>query len=287
MSERIVITGASGQVGKALQERYPDATALTRQQLDISDEQQVRAYDWSNHDVIINAAAYVNADHSETFEGREITWMANAVGPRNLAKVALQNSLHLIHVSSEYVFDGTLQNHHEDEPFTPLSVYGQAKSAGDIAVSLVPQHHILRTSWVIGEGHNFAKTMKRLGDMRIDPKVVDDQYGRLTFASEIVRAVDHILENKVEYGTYNISNSGQVKSWAEIAKDVFALAGHDPERVTPISTDEYKEDKHPFAPRPMNSDMDLSKIQRTGFESSDYEPLLKQYIEQLSDDSKA
>lgn len=287
MSKRIIITGANGQVGKALQNKYPEATAATRQSLDISDEKQIESYDWSNYDVIINAAAYVNADHSETEEGREITWMANAIGPRNLAKVALENSLHLIHISSEYVFDGTKYNHNEDEAFTPLSVYGQTKSAGDIAVSLVPQHHILRTSWVIGDGHNFAKTMKKLADLRIDPKVVDDQYGRLTFASEIVRAIDHIIENEVEYGTYNISNSGTVKSWAEIAKEVFSIAGHDPTRVTPISTDEYKEDKHPFAPRPMNSDMDLSKIQRTGFVSYDYEPLLKEYIESLGVDNHA
>lgn len=281
MSERFLITGSGGQLGKALSEAYPEATALNRESLDISDLEQVKAVDWSQYDVIINAAAYVNADHSETQEGREITWKANAEGPRNLAKVALENSLHLIHFSSEYVFDGTRQDHHENESFAPLSVYGEAKAAGDLAVSLVPHHHILRTTWVVGEGHNFVKTMKNLADMRIDPKVVDDQFGRLTFTSELVRAVEHILEKQIDSGTYNLSNSGKVRSWAEIAALTFAIAGHDKDRVKFVSTEEYKQDKTPFAPRPTHSDLDLTKIQLSGFKSEDYEPLMREYIKSL------
>jgi dTDP-4-dehydrorhamnose reductase len=282
LKKNLFIIGRNGQLGRALVEKYPKATATSREQLDITDMGQLKAIDWSKHDVIINAAAYVNADHSETDEGREITWRANAVGPRNLAKIAIENDLHLIHISSEYVFDGAKSNHDEDELFTPLSVYGQAKSAGDIAVSIIPKHHILRTSWVVGDGHNFVKTMKKLAEIRFNPKVVNDQYGRLTFVSELVRAVDFILKNDVEYGTYNLSNSGKIKSWADIAADVFEIAGHDRNRVSPITTEEYKIDKHPFAPRPQNSDMDLSKIQAAGFESQDYEPLLKDYLQNIS-----
>ncbi|RZM29481.1 MAG: NAD(P)-dependent oxidoreductase [Pedobacter sp.] len=282
MSKKFLITGCNGQLGKALKQHYPRATALSREELDISDLDQVKNYDWSAYDVVLNAAAYVNADHSETDEGRQLTWKVNAEGPRNLAKAAIENNIHLIHISSEYVFDGNIQNHNEDEPFTPMSVYGQAKAAGDLAVSLVPKHHILRTSWVVGDGHNFVKTMKKLADMRIDPKVVNDQYGRLTFASELVRAIDFILKNKVKYGTYNLSNSGEIKSWADIAGDVFELAGHDRERVVPISTEEYKQDKTHFAPRPSYSDMDLSKIQEAGFESEDYLALLRDYVRSLN-----
>ncbi len=281
MSKKILITGCNGQLGKALKTYYPGAIALGRDELDISDSNQVEKYDWSKFSIVVNAAAYVNADHSETEEGRETTWLVNALGPRNLSAIAIKHNIHLIHISSEYVFDGRIKNHQEDEPFTPMSVYGQAKAAGDIAVSLVKKHHILRTSWVVGDGHNFVKTMKRLADMRIDPKVVNDQHGRLTFTSELVRAIDFIIKNDVEYGTYNLSNSGKVKSWAEIASDVFELSGHDASRVTPITTDEYKEGKHPFAPRPRYSDMDLTKIQRAGFLSEDYEPLLKEYINEL------
>jgi dTDP-4-dehydrorhamnose 3,5-epimerase len=281
MSRRYLITGCNGQLGKALAAMYPEATALGRVELDIANLEQVRAIDWSKYDVIINGAAYVNADHSETSEGRETTWKANAVGPRNLAEVALANDLHLIHVSSEYVFDGTRQNHAEDEPFSPLSVYGQSKAVADLAVSLVAKHHIIRTTWVVGDGHNFIKTMKNLADMRIDPKVVDDQFGRLTFVSELVRAIDHLLERDIESGTYNVSNTGKIKSWAEIAADTFEYASHDRSRVKYITTEEYSRDKKPFAPRPVYSDLDLTKIQNTGFESHDYEPLLKAYVEGL------
>lgn len=280
MSKRIFITGRNGQLGKALVAKYPEATAMSREELDISDIEQVHAIDWSKYDVIINAAAYVKADNAETEEGRERAWRVNAVGVRNLAEVALANNLHFIHVSSEYVFDGKKQNHTEDEPFTPLSVYGQSKVAGDLAVSLVPKHHILRTSWVVGDGHNFVKTMKKLADTRIDPSVVNDQFGRLTFVSELVRAIDHILENNVESGTYNMSNSGKIKSWAEIAADTFEYAGHDRSRVKFITTEEYKSGKEFFAPRPSHSSLNLSKIQSTGFESQDYEPLMKQYIQE-------
>ena len=281
--KRIFITGRNGQLGKALAEKYPEATAAGREELDISDRDQVQAVKWSDYDVIINAAAYVNADNSETEEGRERTWKANAVGPRNLAEVAIENNIHLIHVSSEYVFNGQHKNHDEDEPFTPLSVYGQTKAAADIVVSLVPKYHTLRTSWVVGDGHNFVRTMNNLANIRVDPKVVDDQFGRLTFVSEIVRAIEYILESNVEVGTYNVSNDGKIRSWAEIAAEVFVLSGHDGSRVKFITTDEYKRDKQPFAPRPTHSDLSLNKIQKTGFKSHDYDPLLKEYIESLKE----
>jgi dTDP-4-dehydrorhamnose reductase len=284
MQKRILITGSGGQLGNALVQTYPEATAVNRSMLDISDAKQVKDFDWSSYDVIINAAAYVNADHSETTEGREMTWSANAIGPRNLAQVALEHDLHLIHISSEYVYDGRQENIKEDYPFAPLSVYGQTKAAADIVVGLLPKYHILRTTWVVGEGHNFVKTMARLAELRIDPKVVNDQFGRLTFTQEITRAVDHILKKNIAYGTYNMSNSGKIKSWADIAADTFEIAGYDRNRVTPITTDDYKEDKQPFAPRPVHSDLDLTKIQATGFVSQDYGPMLVDYVKNLKNE---
>lgn len=284
MSKRIFITGANGQLGKALSVAFPEATIANREALDISNDKQVDAIAWKNYDVIINAAAYVNADQAETAEGIRTAWEANVRGPRNLTKAALKYGLHIIHFSSEYVFDGEQKNHTEEEIFSPLSVYGQTKAAGDLLVSLVPKHHILRTTWVVGDGHNFVKTMKNLADMRIDPKVVDDQFGRLTFTSELVRAVQHVLDKSIEPGVYNLSNSGTVRSWADIAALTFDLAGHDKSRVKPVSTNEYMADKTPFAPRPEHSDLDLSKIQQTGFESHDYEPLMLEYIESLNEE---
>lgn len=282
--QKILIVGRNGQLGKELVKTYPDASALGRGELDISDRTAVESFDWSSYDVVINAAAYVNADESETQEGRKLTWRANAYGPRNLAWAALKHDFRLVHVSSEYVFDGTNKNHEEEETFTPVSVYGQTKAAGDLAVSLVAKHYILRTTWVVGDGHNFVRTMARLAKLRINPRVVDDQFGRLTFAQEITRAIDHLIKTDAAYGTYNVSNSGKVKSWAEIAADTFEIAGHDRQRVTPITTDEYKESKQYFAPRPTYSDLDLTKLTSTGFVSRDYEPMMKEYIEQLKDE---
>lgn len=280
---RILITGSKGQLGKALAEYYSNATSLSKEALDISNSAQVDSFDWSQYDCIINAAAYVNADESETPEGRLRTWSVNASGVQNLVRAAAKNNILLVHISSEYVFDGSIKNHLEDEPFSPLSVYGETKAAADIVVSLLPRHYILRTTWVVGEGHNFVRTMKRLADMRIDPKVVNDQFGRLTFVEEIVRGIDHLLAKNAPFGTYNVSNSGQIKSWADIAADVFELSGHDPERVKPISTEEYKSGKLHFAPRPRYSDLDLTKIQNTGFISRDYHPLLRSYVESIQE----
>jgi dTDP-4-dehydrorhamnose reductase len=111
--------------------------------------------------------------------------------------------------------------HAEDEDFSPLSVYGASKAAGDIAVSLAPKHYILRTSWVIGEGKNFVRTMLELGKKGVAPSVVSDQIGRLTFTKELVKAIDLLLKDNHEYGTYNVSNGGEPASWADITRSNF------------------------------------------------------------------
>lgn len=152
--------------------------------------------------------AYTAVDRAETPEGRAIAWKANATGPAPLARTCAEHGITLVHVSSDYVFDGTAEVHIEDEPFSPLSVYGQTKAAGDIAVAGCPRHYIMRSSWVIGEGHNFVKTMKSLSDRVADPEdklaqvtVVDDQLGRLTFTRDMAAAIFHVLGTHAPTGT--------------------------------------------------------------------------------------
>ena len=273
----IVIIGANGQLGTALKAAYPKATALDYGSLDITDPKAVREFDWSGTTTVINAAAYTNVDGAETTEGREAAWKVNALGPRNLANAASRYDMTIVHISSDYVFDGTKQPHAEDEPYTPLCVYGESKAAGDIALSLTEKHYILRTTWVIGEGKNFVRTMLDLAGKGIEPKVVNDQIGRLTFTSELVRAIDHILTNDVPYGTYNVTNSGESKSWADITRDIFQIAGYSL-KVTGITTAEYYQDKPSAAPRPLLSVMDLGKIKDTGFVSIDWSDDLHRYI---------
>ena len=273
----ILIIGAYGQLGRALQKRYPGAKAVDSNQLDISDAVAVRAFHWKSIKVIINAAAYTNVDGAESSDGRKLAWQVNAVGVRNLAEAAIKHKAALIHISSEYVFDGTASPHREDEVFSPLGVYAQSKAAGDIAASLVPEHYILRTSWVIGEGKNFVRTMLGLGAKGIAPTVVGDQIGRLTFTNELVRAIDHLLDVVPEYGTYNVSNGGEPVSWADVTRKIFEVAGYDLQ-VTDTTTEKYFADKPEASPRPLNSVMDLAKLEATGFTPRDWQEDLQLYI---------
>ena len=283
----IVIIGSKGQLGKALQAKYPNARGVDADELDITDLAQMNAFDWSGVSVILNAAAYTNVDGAETPEGRVAAWAVNGAAPGNLANIALNNDLTLVHISTEYVFDGTKTPHVEDEPFSPLGVYGQAKAAGDIAVSLAPKHYILRTSWVIGDGNNFVRTMLGLGKKGISPTVVGDQIGRLTFTSELVRAIDHLLTTQAAYGTYNLSNGGESASWADITREIFKFGGFTELTVTDTSTEEYFASKPEAAPRPLQSTMDLSKVEATGFEPTDWQTELKAYIENESKQERA
>lgn len=277
-TSKFFIVGANGQLGTALREQYPAAQFADITELDITDERSVDAFDWSGVTHILNAAAYTNVDGAETAEDREAAWKVNASAVKNLARVALAHDITLLHISSDYVFDGTKQVHTEDEPFTPLSVYGESKAAGDLAASMAPKHYILRTTWVIGEGKNFVRTMLSLAEKSVEPTVVGDQIGRLTFTSELVRAANHLLTTTPAYGTYNVTNDGPVKSWADITRQIFALSDHDDLTVTDISTADYYAGKDGIAPRPLNSEMSLEKLQATGFVSKDWQTDLEQYI---------
>lgn len=274
----IFIVGAKGQLGQALQTKYPGAKSADIDALDISDAESVANFDWSGIKIVLNAAAYTNVDGAETAEGRVAAWQVNAYAVGNFARAALKNDLTLVHISTDYVFDGSQQLHKEDESFSPLSVYGQSKAAGDIAASVVPKHYILRTSWVIGEGKNFVRTMLAVGQKGIAPTVVADQVGRLTFTSELVRAIDHLLTSQAEFGTYNVSNSGDIVSWAEITRAIFKAAEIDLE-VSDTTTAEYFAGKEGIAPRPLQSGLDLGKVQATGFKSVDWRDDLHKYVQ--------
>lgn len=276
---KFLIIGANGQLGKALQAKYPNAQAVDYQELDISNQAAVDSFDWSSITHILNAAAYTNVDGAETPEGRIVCWSVNAAAIANLARIAQKHDITIIHISSEYVFDGTQNPHKEDEKFSPLSVYGATKAAGDIAVMTAPKHYIFRISWLIGDGKNFVKTMMGLAEKNISPTVVDDQVGRLTFTSELVRAIDHALTKSLPFGTYNLSNEGESASWAEITREIFRCLGREDLTVTGTTTVEYFAGKEGIAPRPLQSTLDLSKIQSTGFTSSDWKEELRKYIQ--------
>ncbi len=230
-AKRTLIIGALGQLGRALQVEFAHsdlvdliaADGVTA--LDLTDAEAVAALPWHEYAVVLNAAAYTAVDAAETPDGRRTAWAANASAPATLAALSRTHGFTLVHYSSEYVFDGTAQEHTEDEALSPLGVYAQSKAAGDIAVGLAPRHYLLRTSWVIGEGKNFVRTMATLAGNGVSPAVVSDQVGRLTFTDELVRATRHLFDQGAAYGTYNVSNGGPAMSWAEIARAVFERSG--------------------------------------------------------------
>lgn len=277
---RILITGAGGQLGRALAREFPDAHAVTRQELDVSDADQMRSWAWDEYDVVVNAAAYTAVDMAETPEGRPKAWAGNASATSSLASAAREGGIMLVHYSTEYVYDGTVDDHEENEPFSPLGVYGQSKAAGDVAAAGVDRHYVLRPSWLIGDGKNFVRTMHDLAQRGVSPRVVDDQIGRLTFAVDLARATRHLLETRAPYGTYNCSNTGQPMSWFDIARLVFELSGRNGDDVLPISTKDYDAGKS-VAPRPLRSSLSLKKLQTTGFSARDASEALREYVSEL------
>lgn len=280
---RTLITGAHGQLGRALQKEFPNAEYVDREELDITNSDSLNNYHWKDYDTIINAAAYTAVDQAETPEGRRDSWKANAAAVQNLARVATENDITLVHVSSDYVFDGTMEVHGEDEPFAPLNVYGQSKAAGDIAAATVPKHYITRTTWVVGEGKNFIEVMKSLAEKGVKPTVVGDQIGRLTFTEDLAKAIRHLIEVRAPYGTYNVTNDGEPTNWAEIAQKTYELTGHDADDVTPVTTDEYYAGQiaegKAIAQRPLQSTLNIAKIQSTGFAPRRWDEALREYIE--------
>ena len=275
--KKTLVLGANGQVGRALAQLLPSAAAFTRAEFDVSNAEAYDSVDWAEYDVVINAVAYTNVDASETTDGRREAWNVNVTATALLAEICRTNRITLVHVSSDYVFDGLANTHDENETLSPLGVYGQTKAAADVIVGMLPRHYIVRTSWVIGDGANFVRTMASLAARGIDPKVVDDQFGRLSFADDIAAGIVHLVASESEYGTYNVTNSGPVQSWAEIAKSVFDIVNADPDRVSGTSTTEYFAGKE-AAPRPLNSSLDLTKIRATGFEPRDSNDALTSYL---------
>ena len=275
---KTLVVGSKGQLGRALSAAFPTADLVDLDELDVTDPAQVAAWPWNDYGLVLNAAAYTAVDAAETPDGRRTAWAANAGAPATLARLSREHRFTLVHYSTEYVFDGTADPHTEDEPLSPLGVYAQTKAAGDVAVATAPRHYVLRTSWVIGDGNNFVRTMQRLAKDGVSPSVVADQVGRLTFTEELTRATQHLLDSEAPYGTYNVSNGGDPMAWADIAKAVFDLCGRSPGDVTPVTTEEYYAGKDGLSPRPLRSVMELSKIEATGFVPEDATVALERYL---------
>ena len=295
--KRTLVTGCRGQLGRAVHALAEERGILDAfdfcdiDTFDMSDPDAYSRYDWDLYGTVINCGAWTAVDAAETPEGRISCWKANAQGPALLARTCAEHGIRLVHISSDYVFDGTRELHTEDEPFCPLSVYGESKAAGDFAVAGCPKHYILRSSWVIGDGRNFVKTMAALSDRVADPEdslshvtVVDDQLGRLTFTKDMAETIFHLLDTHAPYGTYGCTGSGATRSWADIARAVFDARNGNGDAVRPVSTEEYYASaKGPIAPRPAHSTLSLGKLEAAGFRMPDWEEELAEYLSNLLD----
>jgi dTDP-4-dehydrorhamnose reductase len=273
---RTLILGAGGQVGRALAAALPDATALDRTAFDIAAPGPLDGWD-----VVINAGAWTDVDGAET--RRADAWRANATGPAALATAAREHGFVLVHFSSEYVFDGESPRPYlEGDPVAPLSAYGAAKAAGDLAVQGVARRYLVRPTWVVGEGRNFVRTMLGLAGRGIAPTVVDDQIGRPTFAADLADAVVGLIGGDAVFGDYHVTGGGEPASWAGVAREVYRLAGRSDLAVTGISTAAYFADKPAAARRPLNSVLDTGKAAAAGVPMPDWRTALAAYVGALA-----
>lgn len=239
--KKILVTGCNGQLGREIQKEYENDGAMLIctdvGDLDISDNEQVMRYVRDlQPDVIMNCAAYTAVDACEN--EWDLAYRINAIGPRNLAIAARETGAKLMHISTDYVFEG---NAHE--PYTefdevhPVSAYGKTKLEGERFVQqFAERYFILRTAWLYGEGNNFAKNMLRLAESHDEVRVVCDQFGSPTSAAELAKVM-HRLEPTENYGLFHATCEGSC-SWADFAEEIFRLAGKTT-KVTRVTTEEY------------------------------------------------
>ena len=261
----ILVTGCNGQLGNVIrdrQPRYPQIQWFNTDvaELDITDRDAVCRFIADNHiDGIINCAAYTAVDRAE--DDVEKATLLNVTGPANLAAAIEQTGGWLIHISTDYVFDGNhCKPYTEDEPTNPMSVYGKTKQEAEVAVmQLCRQTMVIRTAWLYSEyGNNFVKTMIRLGREREQLKVVYDQIGTPTYAGDLADAILTIVNKRINPGLYHFTNEGVI-SWYDFTKAIHELTGITTCEVLPIRSEEYPTKAH----RPSFSVLDKQKIKAT------------------------
>lgn len=273
---KVLLTGSKGQLGNCFCDRLPagwQVLATDVDSLDITDlakvTKQVIEY---RPDVIVNAAAYTAVDKAET--DQQIATLINEIGPKNLALAANEIGARLVHISTDYVFDGEANTPYIETAATnPLGVYGQTKLAGEIAVSQIqPDALIIRTAWVFSEyGNNFVKTMLRLGKERNELNVVADQFGCPTYAGDIAQAIIELLKKNADGGIYHFCGDKSV-AWSEFAEFIFIAALEYgaltcTPKINPIATENYPTP----AKRPKYSLLNCEKIKAYGISLSHWQ----------------
>jgi len=264
--KKVLITGSKGQLGKSLEKagkEFPEYTILSTdiEELDISDKQALQVFLSDNEiDFIVNCAAYTAVDKAEN--EKEFALKINATAVKYLAEYSADKNIPLVHISTDYVFDGkNYMPYKESDTTIPSSYYGQTKLAGEEeAINHAFRAVIIRTSWLYSEyGHNFLKSILKFGKEKDELRVVYDQIGTPTYAGDLANAIFQILSQirNQKTGIYHYGNEGAI-SWYDFAKAIMEISGIDCE-IIPIESKEY-----PLpAPRPHFSVMNKKKIKDT------------------------
>ena len=276
--KRILITGCHGQLGKALNLFYNDKSDVQIMNTDVDElnitdaEAVMKTVCDFQPDIIMNCAAHTQVDACETDKDR--AYQLNAEGPRNLSIAANTVDAVLVHISSDYVFDGEKTvPYTEKDSYNPQTVYGETKLAGDKFVeSIAKKYFIVRTAWLYGDGKNFVNTMLKLSDERESVTVVSDQIGSPTSAEEVVKVIALLCESD-KYGIYHATCEGSC-SWAEFTETIYLLSGKDTS-VVRVSTEQYGAP----AKRPAYSVLENQKLREEfGYVMKDWKTALDKYL---------
>ena len=286
---KYLITGYKGQLGydikRELLKRGVDEKsilAVDREEMDITNKEAVfKVILDFRPDIIFHCAAYTAVDKAEDDEDN--AYNINVTGTKNIVDASLEINSTIIYMSTDYVFDGTKEGYYtEEDEVNPKSVYGKTKYLGEEEVRRNKKHFITRISWVFGiNGHNFIKTMLKLSDNHKEVNVVNDQIGSPTYTVDLAKILVD-MSNTTKYGTYNVTNDLYC-SWAEFAKDIFAINNKDV-KVNEVSTEEYlKITNTKQAYRPRNSKLSKEKLVNMGFTMlPSYKDALRRYKEELN-----
>lgn len=288
--KKILLTGALGQLGRAIQREYGDSVEFIRtdmiesdgvKKLDISLQEALdEVMSAAKPDVIINCAAFTNVDGCEKEEDK--AFVANAIGPRNLAIASTKYGAKLIHVSTDYVFNGNATRPliETDTP-DPVSAYGRTKLAGENFVrDFSDRFFILRTAWLYGEGHNFVKTMLKLSETHDTVSVVKDQLGTPTSATELAKMI-HVLEPTENYGIFHATCEGDT-NWADFTEAIFQKKGI-ATKVNHVTSEEYKAMNPASADRPHYSILEDRMLKlTTDYRMADWEKALDEYLKDFT-----
>lgn len=275
---KILITGSNGMLGHDLREVLKDNHDLvltTSKTLDITDKKQVMDFIGdSKPDIVINSAAYTDVDGCE--ENKDLAYAVNGEGVLNLALACREVDCALLHISTDYVFDGTARDPiAEDGEIGPISVYGKSKLEGEKAIlEILDKYFIVRTAWLYGiNGRNFPKTMLELAENHSEITVVYDEVGTPTYTPDLAYGISQLIETD-KYGTYHLTNSGSC-SWCEFSRLIFEIADKDV-KVIPVTASEFARP----APRPSYSVLENKNWIDNGFKPlRDYKEAIKEYIE--------